>query len=69
MFQRVLTGEDRVADAIGADHPGRVGRKFPTMFGSVPLKRLVLFHGVVAAVHEFVVRRARGAGDTQGAGG
>ena len=54
-----------MADAIGEDHPGGVGRKFPAIFRRTFLKGGVFFHGVVAAVHEFVVGRAIGAGKAQ----
>src|SRR5262249_49640266 len=43
------------AHAIGEYHPSGVRGKFPTVLGRILLKGGVFLHGVVAAVHEFVV--------------
>jgi hypothetical protein len=68
LLEGVLSGENRVADAIGEGHPRRVGRKCVAVLRGGLLEADVFFHGVVAAMHEFVIGRAMSAGEMQDAG-
>ena len=68
LLQRVLPLQHRVADEIGEHDPGRVRRKFPALLGAVLLEFAVFLHGVVASMHEVVVRRTVRSGKMRGPG-
>ena len=65
LLEGELAGKHSVAHTVGEGNPAGVGGKLPSLLWRILLETLVLFHQVVATVHEFVVRRAKRTGKMQ----